>query len=73
MHITFTFHTGKEKLQSIEGSGEASSSGERTECEAPDNECNEIHATLSACSISDSDTEDPDVRKPSPPSGTIPE
>uniref|UniRef100_A0A6N2LZN2 DUF4005 domain-containing protein n=1 Tax=Salix viminalis TaxID=40686 RepID=A0A6N2LZN2_SALVM len=37
---------GKEELQSFEGSGEASRSDKRTECEAADDECNEIHAAL---------------------------
>jgi hypothetical protein len=60
-----TCHEGKEELQSTEGSCEASRSDKRTECEAADNECDETHAALGAGPVSDSVSEDPDVRKPS--------
>jgi len=60
-----TCHEGKEELQSFEGSCEASRSDKRTECEAADDECNEIHAALGSGPVSDSVTEDPNVRKPS--------
>ena len=68
-----TFHAGKEKLLSFKGSGEATRSGERTECEAPDGECDEVHATLGAGSISNSVSEDPNVRKPSQASSSVQE
>ena len=68
-----TFHAGKEKLLSFKGSGEATRSGERTKCEAPNGQCHEVHATRGARSVPNPVTEDPDVRKPSPASGSVQE
>ena len=67
IHWCDFFNVGKEELQSTQGSGEATGSRERPECEAPDNKCNEMHAAVSAGSVTDSVPEDPDVRKPGTP------
>lgn len=58
---------GKEELQSTEGFGEASRSGERAKCEATNDECHEVHAAFGSGSDPDSIEEDSDAGKPGTP------